>query len=203
MADASRFYATGGEGKHMEAINAAGRQTVTMRVGIVQRVAAGRGWTVTVDAEECIAARAAGCLLVPSEGDLVLLADAGGRGVFVVQVLTRADDQAALVQLPSVSSVSAGENGRLDIGAGEMSLTGGGLTSRFKRVTASAGVVEETAELMRERYGRHYEEVREVRDTRLGRLRCLVGGLLSLRGRRVDVKAEKRLKLDGEGVDIG
>lgn len=149
------------------------------------------------------AAKAAGCLLEPAKGDLVLLVRAEDDRRFVVQVLARGESRAE-VNLPDGAVLSAGGGGgELEIRAGELSLVGGLLKTAYKRVSAVAGIVEAKAELMRETYRRRYEDVEEVKDSRLGRLRCVVEGLLSLRGQTVDARAKKRMRLDGDSVDIG
>lgn len=176
--------------------------TAALRTGVIEGVSSEGGWVVATDLGRSRAQKAAGCLLDPEQGDVVLFADLGKGGLYIIQVLIREEKEGSRFVFPSGSTVTA-DGGGLGIEAGNLSLSGDSLVSHFKRVSTSAGVVDESAELMRERYGRHYEEVRDVRETRLGRLRCLVSGLLSLRGKRVDVKARKRLKLDGEGVEIG
>lgn len=161
-------------------------------------------WTIDVDGEAASAAKAAGCLLDPEKGDLVLLAMTQHGRCYVIQVLERAGDGVAAVRLPGKSVLTAGGGeGELEIRSASLSLAGTALRSAFKRFSAAYGVLEAKADLWREQSRRRYEDVEDVRESRIGRLRCLVGGLLSLRGRTVDVKAEKRLKLDGDAVDIG
>lgn len=161
-------------------------------------------WNVRIDGKAAPARKAAGCLLEPGKGDLALLVRADDGKVFVVQVLERGGEDVATVTLPGKATVVAGQgDGELAIKAGELVLSGGVFRTAFKRVSSIAGVVESKAELLRETFRRRYEDIADVKDSSLGRLRCVVAGLLSMRGHTVDVKARKRMRLDGDSVDIG
>lgn len=176
------------------------------------RIATGRvlgktrqgAWRICVGENRHNATRAAGCLLEPVKGDLVLTACTENETVFIIQILERNDDAAATIQLPRTSALLAGKGkGRLRIEAAEVSMSGGLFRSTFKRVVSLAEAVEARAELLRERYARRFEEVEGVKDSKIGRLRCLASGLLSFRGKTIDVKADERTKIDGGTVDIG
>lgn len=162
-------------------------------------------WRVKVGDVTHSAVLAAGCFLEPAKGDMTLVACTETNGAYIIQVLERSAEAAATLQLPRTSALMAGAKGagRLRIEASELALEGGVLRTAFRRVVSLAETVENRAGMLRERYARRFEEVEGVKDSKIGRLRCLVGGLLSLRGDMVDVKAEKRVKVDGEAVDIG
>lgn len=162
-------------------------------------------WRVAVGDVRHDATLAAGCILEPAKGDTVLVACSEAGAVYIIQILERPDDAAATLRLPRTSAFLAGGDGegRLRVEASEVAVSGGILRSTFRRVVSLAESVEVRAGVLREHYARRFEEVDGVKDTKLGRLRCLVGGLLSLRGDTVDVRAEKRAKIDGEAVDIG
>ncbi len=146
-------------------------------------------WRVRTDAGPLIARCSDGCLLAPGKGDLALVISSGQDGYFIIQVLEKKEGR-AVVALPENTEMRAGSgDGKLAICSGELSLSGGLLKTLFKRVATAAGVVENKAELLRETYKRRYEEVKEVKDSKLGRWRCLVDALLSLRGESVDVKS--------------
>lgn len=172
--------------------------------GVVKAAMRNGNFRMRLDGADVTARKSAGCLLEPGKGDKALLIRSEEGGYYVVDVLERASESGALLRLPARSSIRAGDgSGELEIRAGELNLGGGVFKTVFKRVANVAGVVESKAELLRETVRRRYEDVEEVKDSRFGRLRCVVGGLLSLRGKVVEAKAEKRMKIDGESVDIG
>ncbi len=148
----------------------------------------------------------AGCFLEPGAGDLVLLAQAGKEGLFIIQVLERCGNSSAeaTLRLPEASRLTAGRSGgKISLEAEEVNFRGGLFRQAFRKVTLAAETLEAKAELLREVYARRHEDVATVKESRIGRFRCLVGGLLSLRGGSVDLKAEKRVKIDGENIDVG
>lgn len=179
--------------------------TAALSTGKILKSSRKNGPRVRVDGKNLQAKLAAGCLLEPAAGDLALTARTENGDVYIIQILERAGSGEAILRLPETGKIVAGQKGegKLRLRAGEIDVEGGFLKSAFSRVAMAARTVECKAELMRERYRRRYEDVEEVKDSHLGRLRCLVGGLLSLRGENVDVRAKKRAKIDGDSVDIG
>ncbi len=160
----------------------------------------------TGDGKKRRALLSAGCLLEPGAGDLVLLVKSEQDGFFIVQVLERSGgpDREATLRLPEASRLRAGGGtGTLSFEAEEVNFRGGVFRQVFKKIALAAETLEAKAELLREVYNRRHEDVATVKDSRVGRLRCLVGGLFSLRGETVDIKAEKRVKIDGKNIDVG
>ncbi len=178
-----------------------------LSTGRITGCSAGGGFRVQIDGGRKLRARlSAGCFLEPGRGDLVLLVLAGEEDYFIIQVLERAagTEAEATLRLPEASRLTAGRSGgRLTLEAAEVNLRGGIFRQAFKKITLAAELMEAKAGMLREVFNRRHEDVGEVKDSRIGRLRCLVGGLFSLRGETVDLKAEKRMKIDGKKIDVG
>lgn len=176
-----------------------------LRTGKVLARRRSERWLLETPAGKVTATRAAGCLLEPGIGDLLLVAVAEDGRWFILQVLERGDAaRPARLLAPEKSVLLAGDGaGELSLRAGEVAFEGRTLTSRFDRIVTVARSAETRVERWLLECKRAYERATELRESRLGRLRCLVGGLLSLRGAAVDVTAERKLKLDGDSVDVG
>lgn len=148
------------------------------------------------------ARRAAGCLLMPRQGDTVLLflPDGGGDDpAYVLSVLERPEDSGELA-LPADTTLTARS---LAIRADALSMSGRVLTQAFAAVRSLAGSVLERAARRLGLYGRQIDRVSDVRETTAGRIRVAAEDGLRMRARNADIRARNSVALDGEHVKIG
>lgn len=170
------------------------------------------------------ATRAAGCLLEPEIGDLVLTAVAEDGQTFILNVLTRTHghveakisssspdlriearrlridtEEDLAVFSPQLAVQTEMGRGKID----NLQIEGHLLENRFDHVTVIAKTVERVAERVIERLGRVYRQVTEFEESRVGRLRLLVDGLLFLCSKNTNLRSEKRVKIDAEKIHLG
>jgi len=170
------------------------------------------------------ARRAAGCLLEPEVGDMVLTAASEEGKVFILSVLTRGPNQSeARVSTPGGAITLGGDYVTLrpakelsiaapaftleaETGQGKIDncmIRGGLLESRFEKIATIAGAIETVCERLVERLDRSYRRIRDFEETRIGRVRMVVEGLFQLTAKNANMKAEKRLKMDAEKIHLG
>jgi len=170
------------------------------------------------------ACRAAGCLLEPEAGDVVLTASASAGPVFILSVLSRTRPEAdaclstpgaSMVLGPEVLKIRAGKE--ISVAAPSVSLAartgqayidacmlrGEFLEIRFTKIRTVAKAVETLCERLVEELERSYRRVRDFEERRMGRLRTVVEGIFSLTAKNASIRAEKRLKMDGEKIHLG
>jgi hypothetical protein len=177
-----------------------------------------------------LAVRAAGCLLEPGEGDLVLLVQDYFGGGYILTVLERDPDKPAIVDTPGNMILKAG--GSIDI-AGEdvnlsgteqldlvapilnlrtrdgriesenLSITGKHLSADLISVKTVLGSLESSIGRLVERIGRYYARVEELADMKYKKLRCIVQDSMLMKGRDVTVRAEKNINMDGKKINVG
>lgn len=177
------------------------------------------------------AARAAGCLLEPQPGDLVLAAVSTGSGAYITTVLERgAASEEARLGLPAKTVVEAEQE--LTLRAHELSAVGRESASleapacsvttvvgqaRFERFSmigiqvkaklaelkSVIGSIDTTADRMVQRLSRSYRRIRDFEDNRIGRWRCLVDELFSVRSKESSLTAEKQVKIDADKISLG
>lgn len=177
------------------------------------------------------AKRAAGCLLVPARGDVVLTASSQ-RGVWVLTVLERDEREEARlrvegdvrVELPSGSlAVSAREGVELASGGAmamvapavsvhapegtlsieRLSLLGGAVEVDVAKVRVAAGAIDQTVERVTQRVKRVMRFVEDFEELRAGRIDYVAKTLLSLHGRGSAVTADELVKVDAAQVHVG
>lgn len=170
------------------------------------------------------ARRAAGCLLEPEAGDVVLTAATPSGAVFILSVLTRrADSKEGRVSVPGAAMTLSGEylhlrpsrelsvatsQLSLDAEAGRVSIDacavqGGSLENRFRKITTVARAIETVCERFVARLERSYRLIHDFEETRSGRMRTIVAGLFHLAAGNASVQAEKRLKMNAEKIHLG
>ena len=103
------------------------------------------------------------------------------------------------VAAPSVSL--AARTGQAYIDA--CMLRGEFLEIRFTKIRTVAKAVETLCERLVEELERSYRRVRDFEERRMGRLRTVVEGILSLTAKNATIRVEKRLKMDGEKIHLG
>lgn len=176
------------------------------------------------------AVRAAGCLLEPEPGDLVLAA-VSVNSAYITSVLERkAADKNARLKLPGRTTISA-ENELIlyaddlhaagvrcaSIHAADLSvvtikgraqfdkftLTGRQLNAKLARLKSLVGSIDATADRMLQRLTRSYRRIRDFEDSRIGRWRCVVQELFSVHARDSHLISDKRTKIDAEKISLG
>ena len=175
------------------------------------------------------AVRAAGCLLEPRPGDLVLAA-VSADSVYITTVLTRsAVEDEALVKLPERTTVSATSELKIhsdilqaasvnasihtcdlavDAVRGQarfekFSLIGRDLVARLARLKNTVGSIESKADRMVQRLSRSYRLISDFEDNRIGRWSCRIQELFSVRARDSHLISEKKTKIDAEKISLG
>lgn len=201
----------------------------TQEVGAVTSIE-GDAITVETGAGPRAAVRAAGCLLRPAEGDLVLLASSR-RGCWVLSVLERDDVSPARVALDgdlelhadgalrvtardgvevataAPVSVVAGAVGvhaaEGTVAVERVTLLGGVLSVDVAKARVVARAVEGVFERVTQRAKRAYRFVEEVEQLRAGTVDYAAKELLTVHGRGAAVTADALVKVDGAQVHIG
>lgn len=177
-----------------------------------------------------LAVRAAGCLLEPEEGDMVLVAENSSGGGYILTVLERNQEKPAVLKVSGDVAFKAGGNMTISgdniAVAGEesvnitalsftlrshegsvetenLNLTGKHLSADLKSVKTVLGSLESSVGRLVERITRYYARIDELADLRYKRLRCFVRDTLSMKGRDVTVRAEKNINMDGKKINVG
>ncbi len=175
--------------------------------------------------------KAESCLIRPEIGDSVLVYREDGEGGYILAVLVRAQDDpvtlgfergvtvetgtgAFTVDAPDVRieaerrvSLSGAElmvrAGRGEVEADTLAIRGKKLTAAWEQVRTAIRHLDTVCERVVESVNRCYRTVTEFEESRLGRLRLLVGGRFSLRSKQASVSAEEAVKIDGETIHLG
>ena len=174
------------------------------------------------------AVRAAGCLLEPRPGDLVLAA-VSADAAFITTVLTQGAENEALLKLPARTTISAAGELKFDsdhlrassakasLQAADLTvdaikgrarfekftLTGRDLVAKLARLKSMAGSIESTADRMVQRLSKSYRRISDFEDNRIGRWSCRIQELFSLRARDSHLISEKKTKIDAEKISLG
>ncbi len=157
--------------------------------------------------------RAAGCLLVPQQGDEVLLALLENGAAWILHVLVQKKREGT-VQLPDAATIRAeslhmeapqialkGESVR--IGARLFTLSGTLFLQSFKAVRLLARSFGEKILRRTGTYGTVHEQVSDLLDKKAGRIRIASEGGLRVRAETADVRAQTLLDMDAEHIKLG
>jgi len=125
------------------------------------------------------------CVVHVPRGDLVLRADEGA------------------IELDSDTAVRLRGGETVEVESELLRLSGGTLTSAFKRVRQRIDVLETTAGRIVERAKETYTDVENLAQTRAGRLRYVAERTFHVLGARTLLKAHKDLKLKGKTIHLG
>lgn len=169
------------------------------------------------------AVQAAGCLLAPQVGDTVLVVESAEERAYIIAVLSRDTTKAAQINLP-VDTVLAAQNGSLhlcakseltldapelflhaDTGIAEIretQFTADTVNLSISRLRAVWSAVESRAGRVIQRVSRLYRRI-GMEDSQLEQLHCTVEKTCTIDAKEVRIKAEERLRLDGERVELG
>jgi len=180
-------------------------------------------YIVAVDQRRIRAVQAAGCLLTPEAGDVVLLAESAEEKTYIVSVLTKNNAHTAHINLPADTVVSA-QGGdlllcadkRITLNAPEVHIyadkgvaeirdtrfTADTVELSISRLRAVWGAVELRAERVVQRISRLYRRIR-MEDSQLEQLHCSVDKTYTIEAGDVTIEADERLRLDGERVELG
>lgn len=159
------------------------------------------------------AERAAGCLLTPKRGDVVLVVALADGEAWVTCVLSRAAGEAE-IELPektalrgrelSVESEKTSFAARtISLEGTILSLGGGLLLQGFAAVQTAARRVGECVARKSGRYGELSERTDGLDERSAGRMRVSSETSYRLRAENADVRAEAMLDLDAERIKVG
>ena len=191
--------------------------------------AAGRYLVATADGQ-LEARRAASCLVEPTTGDRVLVAEADGA-VFLLAVLVRDEHVAARVELPGGLELRA-PGGRLSLAGAEVELTastsatitsptldisamqgkffvdklaviGARIDAEIGKVALVADTIDTVADRLRQSLKRCYRFVKGLDQLRAGTLDAKVEGYARVHAHDQVMTADKLVKIDGEQIHMG
>ncbi|MCB2188048.1 MAG: DUF3540 domain-containing protein [Deltaproteobacteria bacterium] len=193
--------------------------------------AAGREYLLEAPGSAFPARRAAGCLLAPEAGDLVLVSR-GARGAWILSVLERAGTGPARLEMAGDVDLVA-RDGRLGllardglsleslegvsltapqvsvdaqearVAAEALMATGGEWRARLGVFRLAARTLETVAETLVQKLGNSFRRVEHLDRTEAAVISQEAEDLYSARGRYSQVTAEKDLRLDGELMRLG
>ena len=92
---------------------------------------------------------------------------------------------------------------RTDVALGRASISGDHLETRASSIRTTAERIETVADRVTERVGSAYRNVKELLQTRAGRVRTLVSGTWRARSKRADLRSEENFKVDGRRIHLG
>lgn len=161
-----------------------------------------------------LARRAASCLLVPREGDRVLLATVERR-LFVLAILERSAGESTIevegdlhVRSRSGAVTIAGRTLTLAAQhaswvAESASILAEHLSLDATRLRHVSSFSERIAESVKETFGRSYREIREAEHVNAGTLTFSLRGVLRAHAETAIVTAKKLVKLNADQVHLG
>jgi len=176
------------------------------------------------DQGEFRAVRAAGCLLAPRRGDLVLVCAGDDGEAYILNVLRRDGDAPGEIAYEGDLTVKTAGDLRLDAGgdagvscAGTMTLAGKTGEAAFEKVSVLAraaglktkvlSVMAQTAEQIFSRLTQRADNavrlVKEHEEVQAGTARYVVEDQLTMHAKNAAHVAEEVIKIDGEQVHLG
>ncbi len=173
---------------------------------------------VRISEETFHAIRAVSCLVVPEEGDLVLLAGPGSESLYVLAVLERpgcrnariATDGDLTFELRSGRFKVAATEGVDLISKNAVSVAADRIEARARAgnlllgsVRLVAGVVDSTLERLSQSVKRVYRRIKELEHVRAGQLDYASEGNLRLHGENTLMTARELVKADAKQIHIG
>ena len=192
----------------------------------------GDTFIVRTESGDFRAKTAAGCLLIPGLGDLVLLASSAGQGSYILSVLERPAGASSKIHVQGdlelevsggrlemtadsgidlrTSKYVAVEASTLDataaratLKAAEIDVWGVAARVRVEAVSLAAASLDATVKRVFQRLKRSFRMVEESEVVRAGRVEVQADNDLSLRGRQALVTAESLVKVDAEQIHLG
>jgi len=201
----------------------------TQQVGRIETAGA---LVVQTDAGRHEAQRAVSCLVAPQAGDLVLASVLEDGRCYVLAVLERPGDDAAVV-LEADGDLSIRPKGRLAVASQEgVTIASGGdvsvasasvsvktldaslaadklgvvgryLYREIDRIKTVAGVIDDVAERISQRVQRLYRRTEDFEQVRAGKIDMVADQTMSLRGKNTLMTSEELVKVDGEQIHLG
>ena len=198
------------------------KTSTLLRTAVVKQVT-GDTYFVADGASLSRTERAAGCLLEPQLDDLVLLSINSMGTSYILTVLERQGNDPAIVSVEG-DLVIHSERGNLSLQgsqslnlvSSEIHLSAASARMQFadfafagtlvtgcaRHLRMVCETVESKATRVVERVNRLYRRVGDE-DSRLGRFRCRVRGRFSVRAEDASIDAEKRMRLNGDKIELG
>lgn len=177
------------------------------------------------------ACRAAGCLLDPGPGDVVLFWESAFGTAYILCVLEKAPARESVISIEGDLSVrarggsinmsadavglSGGEKVSLNspeleitaaqarVSVGSMGFTGKILTAACDKVRLTALAFDSVVDRMTQTLRSSFRRISDVEHVHAGRIRSVVSDAWSLLSRKTDIKAKEKVKIAGERVDLG
>ncbi|MHB9030715.1 MAG: DUF3540 domain-containing protein [Candidatus Latescibacterota bacterium] len=175
--------------------------------------------------------KAESCLIRPEIGDSVLVYRDSDEDGYILAVLVRAAESPATIGFERGVSLEAGAGAfaveapeirleadrRVSLTGGEFSVEakkgvvavetlavrGRTLTAVWEQARTTVRYLDEICERVVQKVSRCYRTVAEFEESRLGRLRMLVGGRFSLRSKQASMIAEETVTIDGKQIHLG
>jgi hypothetical protein len=167
------------------------------------------------------ARKADGCLVTPEVGDLVLVAEGGKEGPFVLSVIMKGRAESRLVLNGEVEvqaeSFVLKARGRVGVEAPEIAFTGVRGEARFltfaflvgvckaeiQKVTTVIQSLDSVTDRLTQRIRNSFRWVENLEQVHAGRIRSIVKQRFSIKARHVSVQAEEEVTVDGRKVLLG
>ncbi len=162
-------------------------QPMTLAAGII-RMGEESQLAVDTEAGRLPVIRAASCLVDPQPGDEVLFADNEDGAGYVLAVLRQADPSRTTLVLR---------------GEVALRLPEGSLRLEAERMSLAAGTMDWSAGRLTQRVRTCFRWVEEVEQVTVGRLRYFIGEVFDLMGGQVQIKADRKVRIDGETIHFG
>lgn len=190
------------------------------------------GYAISIGDRRFRAKKAASCLLLPRQNDLVLVAIQDGGEAYVLAVLEQEDPTSGELELRGDSTINAA-SGRLRIASKEgvdlvspkdVSVTANGFKLRaaaasllvdtlehfgnrvladVQQLRTKAATVDTVAERISQRAKRVYRHVEDLEQARVGQFDLSVKNNLRLHAKNALLTALSLVKVDGEQIHMG
>jgi len=167
------------------------------------------------------ARKADGCLLAPEVGDVVLVAEGGKEGPFVLSVLMKDGTESRLVLKGEVEvqaeSLILNAGRRVGLEAPEIAFSGVRGEARFltfaflvsackaeiHKVTTVIQSLDSVTDRLTQRIRNSFRWVENLEQVHAGRIRSIVKQRFFIKARHVSVHAEEEVSMDGRKVHLG
>lgn len=185
-------------------------------VGGIIKAREGDYYWVDTDTGLKRARKAFGCLVEPRVADEVLLSILPGRGIHILSVLERRDDESADIRFSHDVRIHA-TNGTMGLNAdhlniasttaeaaiGRASYAGTQLRARVNVLHVVSNYAYSAAQRLVQKLDRCYRWIEDIEDTQAGRITCKVRDTLRLEGKRAKLLADENVKIDADKINIG
>jgi len=170
------------------------------------------------------ARRAVSCMILPEEGDTVLVSVDADGGAWVLSVLERGSEGPTTMelegdsvlrvrgggltvapdtQLACVTGKAALHAGEAELAAGEVSFSAHKFSSQVDRVKRVAGMVDDISREFTRRVVNYFRFTSEHEELQAESVRQLVDETLALQSKNTVIMSEEDVKIDGQLIHMG